>query len=191
MSDNPHDTWSSLVVAKRTASAQIEAANVASEAEFRDEFESACQSRRQYDYSRLLGMLNNQYTHIIAFTHAIDDASKLRDDTLSGLFWATAITAIKVSCSLRYNSDPILTLPEAALDADVELVQFIRSLRKLDTAVPNFGADVSRYPSDVRIQEPLQGVFSHYIDCYLKIIEHFTEEEASCRIPNLFPSGPG
>ncbi|KIX02823.1 uncharacterized protein Z518_08766 [Rhinocladiella mackenziei CBS 650.93] len=100
-------------------------------------------------------MLNNRYGHVIAFTHAIDEACQLKDDTSTGLFWAVAITA-------------------SALEAGIELVDFIRLLRKLDTAFPKFGVDVSRYRTDLRIQ---QNIFSQYIDCYLPIIEHLTEGE--------------
>jgi hypothetical protein len=71
---------------------------VASESDFRREFEKLCSRLREPDPQRLLGKFFRHHAQIMVFIGALDESSGLSEsnNSLGSLFWSFAFTIIRV-----------------------------------------------------------------------------------------------
>lgn len=49
---------------------------------------------------------------------------------------------------------------------------FRKYLPTLSDAIPAFGADISLFPPDEKVQKLLQNIFAMYMECYEMMLQH-------------------
>lgn len=96
MSNEPSETWSSVLAERRLALSISEATNVDSEDEFRDRYQQLCDENKERRAERLLSRLVNQYDNAISFVDNVDSALQLQGETLAAIFWSSLLGIIAV-----------------------------------------------------------------------------------------------
>ncbi|KAK9423245.1 putative Protein kinase domain-containing protein [Seiridium unicorne] len=159
MSGSTSRTWRNLLEEKHAAfrdhGYQLSPA-ITSESSFRSHFEELCKRVYERRYTRLLFKL--QYGTIEAFASAVDatlDHEPLL--SLGALVAGGAFAVIQCACNAR-----------------IELWKVVEALGQLNSTLPPLGADITRFPHDQTVQNPLQDIFRAYMDALLGMVVSFS-----------------
>ncbi|KAL9098948.1 MAG: hypothetical protein Q9163_005484 [Psora crenata] len=129
-----------------------------SENNFHQAFEKVCTELRERDPQRLLARFLRHHDQIIAFIGALDESIGLEAfNSLKSVFWSKAFAAVL-----------------AALKTHKRDALFRKYFPTLSDAIPAFGADLSLFPDNEKVQKPLQNIFAIYMECYEVMLQHLT-----------------
>lgn len=134
---------------------------ISDEDEFRQAFEELSEELHQNPADKNYAFFARYHVQILFFVEVVDKAVGLKSpNTLNDVFWTTAFTAVKVAFERKF------LFPE-----------FQNVYPDINEKLPLFSSDLSQFPRNVRIQEPLLQIFEMYIRCYIALINQLNTRD--------------
>ncbi|KAI9663838.1 MAG: hypothetical protein M1821_007328 [Bathelium mastoideum] len=146
-------TWSSFL---SDLSLPEEHSAISSEDDFHRAFLRICTEIRERDPQRLLARFLRHHDQIIAFVGALDDSTGLdSSNSLGKAFWSKAFETVLTALKTRQRD-----------------ALFKKYLPAVSEIIPAFGANLSLFPDNDKVQKPLQKSFAIYMECYEVALQH-------------------
>ena len=161
MSNGAHPSWLSLIDERKSSLVKQGCDSsfaIGNEASFRAAFEEIPQVQRDSRRPKLLAGALRSTRNIRLFTGRLQHAAQpaLNRD-LTTLVWAATYQVIQAACA-----------------AKVKLAIILKLLNELNGEVPRFTEDLHRFRNDELAQQPLQNLFSLYIEIYISMISELS-----------------
>ncbi|KAK5942961.1 hypothetical protein PMZ80_003966 [Knufia obscura] len=150
---------------------------ISDEDEFRQAFEELSEELHQNPADKNYAFFARYHVQILFFVEVVDKAVGLKSpNTLNDVFWTTAFTAVKVSHSAVCLVAAINT-GQVAFERKFLFPEFQNVYPDINEKLPLFSSDLSQFPRNVRIQEPLLQIFEMYIRCYIALINQLNTRD--------------
>ena len=150
--------------------------------EFLRRFEQICIGQKNRHATRLAYEFIDTYDNIAELAEGVaKSAPSLQDPSRTGdlrsLIWKIALATIEVSRACRGVT--YLTDPQNGSKHGASAAMLVKSLGELNKTVPQLGADIERFPDDKEVQQPLQEVYTTFLDSYIELLSLLSENSYS------------
>jgi serine/threonine protein kinase len=189
MSSTPKETWQRRVddkVAMFAHQGHALPLSIISEATFVDHFEALCRTYNERYVTRLLSQL--QFTTINGFATALDALfERSPPKNLASAIFGGLYVVFEVRQRLRTHCQKLKIQQSGCMHQGTEVNQMIELLGHLNSLVPRLGQKIIMYPTDTKVQSPLQHIFCAYMDALLGTISRLTFTPPG-KTPSAFPT---